>query len=93
MNKMHDHITDGPDEDTERERNAYPQEEEYDKYVEQDFALWRDADEYYERCQRRELSLELRISMAIEQIVKRNSFDHRDLIQLLKDCKRRIEGG
>lgn len=81
--KMHDHITDGPDEETERERNSYPDEPEYDKYLDR-FA--------YQGPVREPESLDLRITLAIEHLVKYNSFDHRGLIELLKDCKRRIEG-
>ena len=82
MNKMHDHITDGPDEDDWNERNAYPKEPEYEKYRDDFLGLTG-----HERSPE---PLSLRITLAIEHLVKHNSFDHRDLVQLLKDCQRAL---
>lgn len=81
MTKMPDHITDGPDEDEMRERNAYSEEQEYDKY----------QDSY--RYREESLDLGFRISLAINHISKYNSFDPPSMIQLLKDCKREVERG
>ena len=127
------------DEDTERERNSWPEEQEYDKYLAEKADRCEDGDlgprfqhhpdEYYERCEKREPSVELRLSLAIcnlasgcanwneiihclrivavrttdEDLAFRCKLtadlmelkqwtDHIDLLQLLKDCKRRIEG-
>ena len=78
------------DEDDWKERNSWPEDEEYDKYN----PLMNLADcAPRTQSEQADANLRLRISLAIQHLVNYNSFDHRDLIQLLKDCERKIERG
>ena len=73
-------VTDGPASDIDAIEDARaPEEREFDKYLDTDPEDYAEPEDNF--------SLTVRLRMMINHIANHNSFDQRQLIQLLKDAK------